>query len=91
MPGSIILSDDFWLLGPKFARYIETDLKPDVEQVVDVRPEMAAASNLRPQVGTVIPETEAAALRPRTLGAETLRPSSRTMNIKPKMRRVTEE
>jgi len=88
MPGSVILSDDFWLLGPSFAHYIETDLKPEGIGVENMRPDSVDAENMRPQSVSV--SFDDADYRPRSATAKELKPIGRTRNLRPKSKKVEE-
>lgn len=90
MAGAILVSDDFWLLGARFARYIDTDLKPDGTGVENLKPESLALDNLRPVANMAELESTASSHRPNSVNAKSLRPKASTTNLRPRSSRIEE-
>jgi hypothetical protein len=90
MAGAILVSDDFWLVGARFARYIDTELKPDGGEVENLKPEPVDLDNLRPLAGIAELEAMAGNYRPQSTVAQSLRPRASATNLRPQPRKVEE-
>lgn len=91
MPGFVILSDDFWLIGPQFANYIDTDLRPDSVGVDELKPDALTSIDLRPVSGTVVSEQDEQQSRPTSIGARELKPVGKAYELRPTSLKVEED
>lgn len=87
MAGTIILSDDFWLLSPTFGAASSDHAGPTDGEITSVFPLVALASNISPEISVIetVPGSEAP---PPASEAVELRPGSYAANIRPGKPRV---
>ena len=90
MPGAILVSDDYWLLGARFARWIDTDYKPEGVGVENLKPESISLDNFRPVSQTAVETDGVTQFKPRSAGAQSLRPRASATNMRPQSRKAEE-
>lgn len=88
----VIVSREFWLIGPRFAVYGQTALRPEVDSAEEMRPEDSTVVELRPDVGQVVtPQVVAVDPEPLITSAEDLKPTIQPTHLTPSIGSVTEE
>ena len=89
---SVILSREFWLIGPRFSRGVSANFRPEIESAVELRPEVTRAEDLKPDLDTVTPpEIVAVDPVPTVTSAADLKPTIDPRELKPRISAVTEE
>jgi hypothetical protein len=92
MPAGVIISDKFWIVGPKFAIYTGSGLRPTTTRAINLKPDSDVAVHLAPHSGSASPlATPAAELAPRSTSAQNLKPTGRGRTLRPSSGSATEE
>ena len=92
MPTGVIVSDKFWIIGPKFAFKSDTTYRPRTTKAVELKPDSPRALELAPVSGSASPlATPPAELTPLSTSARSLKPVGRGINLRPRSGSVTEE
>lgn len=89
---SVIVSREFWLIGPRFSQGVSAALRPEIESAEEMKPEVDGAEDLKPDIGAVItPQVASVEMVPDVTTAEDLKPDVDPQELKPSISSVTEE
>ena len=89
---SVILSREFWLIGPRFSKSVTAALKPELKSAEEMKPEIATVEELKPDIGSIAtPEVVVTEPVPTVTSAEDLKPELAPVDLKPRITSVVEE
>jgi hypothetical protein len=92
MPTGVIISDKFWIVGPKFAFKSDSTYRPQTTKAVELKPGSPRVRELAPVSGSASPlATPPAELSPLSTSALSLKPIGRGINLRPRSGSATEE